>query len=43
MIIIYKNNAHVKSVDYRYSFSNQGFSKDKIKNKVSEYIFVGTD
>tara|TARA_B100000767_G_C19763489_1_gene536302 strand:+ start:316 stop:1362 length:1047 start_codon:yes stop_codon:yes gene_type:complete len=39
----YKNKAYVKSVDYRYSFSNQGFAKDKIKNKVSEYIFVGTD
>lgn len=39
----YKNKAYVKSVDFRYSFSNQGFAKDKIKNKVSEYIFVGTD
>lgn len=39
----YKNKAYVKSLDYRYSFSNQGFAKDKIKNKVSEYIFVGTD
>jgi DNA adenine methylase len=39
----YKSNVHVKSVDYRYSFSNQGFAKDKIKNKVSEYIFVGKD
>ena len=33
----------MKSVNYRYSFSNQGFAKDKIKNKVFEYIFVGTD
>lgn len=39
----YKSNVHFKSVDYRYSFSNQGFAKDKIKNKVSEYIFVGRD
>ena len=39
----YKSNVEVKSVDYRYSFSNQGFAKDKIKNKVSEYIFVGTN
>ena len=39
----YKNKVYVKSVDYRYSFSNQGFAKDKIRNKVSEYIFVGTD
>jgi len=39
----YKKKAYVKSIDYRYSFSNQGFAKDKIKNKVSEYIFVGTD
>ena len=39
----YKSNVEVKSIDYRYSFSNQGFAKDKIKNKVSEYIFIGTD
>ena len=39
----YKKNVYMKSVDHRYSFSNQGFAKDKIKNKVSEYIFVGTD
>ena len=38
-----KKRAYVNSVDYRYSFSNQNFAKDKIKNKVSEYIFVGTD
>ncbi len=39
----YKKNAYVKSVDYKYSFSNQGFAKEKIKNKVREYIFIGTD
>ena len=39
----YKSNVHFKSINYRYSFSNQGFAKDKIKNKVSEYIFVGTN
>ena len=39
----YKSNVDFKSIDYRYSFSNQGFAKNKIKNKVSEYIFVGRD
>ena len=39
----YKSNVDFKSIDYRYSFSNQGFAKDKIKNKVFEYIFVGKD
>ena len=39
----YKSKVNVKSIDYRYSIANQGFAKDKIRNKVSEYIFVGTD
>lgn len=39
----YKSKVRVKSIDYRYSIANQGFAKDKIRNKVSEYIFVGTD
>lgn len=39
----YKKHTDCVSVDYRYSFSNQGFAKDKIKNKVNEYIFLGTD
>lgn len=39
----YKSKVKLKSIDYRYSIANQGFAKDKIRNKVSEYIFVGTD
>lgn len=38
----YKKNVICKEINYRYSFSNQSFAKDKIKNKVKEYIFVGT-
>lgn len=39
----YKRNVSVKEINHRYSFSNQSFSIDKIKNKVKEYIFVGTE
>ena len=39
----YKRYTNCISIDYRYSFSNQGFAKNKIKNKVNEYIFVGTN
>jgi len=39
----YKKHVYVNEINYRYSFSNQDFAKDKIKNKVKEYIFVGTE
>lgn len=37
----YKKHVEVVSVDYRYSFANQGHKKADNKNKVQEYIFVG--
>jgi DNA adenine methylase len=37
----YKKHVEVVSVDYRYSFANQGHKTSNIKNKVQEYIFVG--
>ncbi|MCP4217680.1 MAG: Dam family site-specific DNA-(adenine-N6)-methyltransferase [bacterium] len=37
----YKKNVEVVSLDYRYSFANQGHKKADIKNKVQEYLFVG--
>ena len=39
----YKRHVDMVSVNYRYSFSNQGFAKNRIKNKVREYIFIGTN
>ena len=39
----YKRYADMVSVNYRYSFSNQGFAKNRIKNEVREYIFIGTN
>ena len=39
----YKRHVDMVSVDYRYSFSNQGFAKNRIKNEVREYIFIGTN
>tara|TARA_B100000035_G_scaffold289389_1_gene275766 strand:+ start:1340 stop:2389 length:1050 start_codon:yes stop_codon:yes gene_type:complete len=39
----YKRYVDIVSVYYRYSFSNQGFAKNRIKNKVREYIFIGTN
>ena len=39
----FKKNVYLKEIDYRYSFSNQGHAVKSIKNKVNEYIFVGTD
>jgi DNA adenine methylase len=37
----YKNHVEVFSIDYRYSFANQGHKKKNNNNKVQEYIFVG--
>ena len=37
----YKKHVEVVSVDYRYSFANQGHKRTDNKNKVQEYIFVG--
>ena len=39
----YKRHVDMVSVNYRYSFSNQGFAKNRIKNEVREYIFIGTN
>jgi DNA adenine methylase len=36
----YKKHVEVVSVDYRYSFANQGHRVSTINNKVQEYIFV---
>ncbi|MCP5105477.1 MAG: Dam family site-specific DNA-(adenine-N6)-methyltransferase [bacterium] len=37
----YKKHVNVVSLDYRYSFANQGHKVSSNKNKVQEYIFVG--
>jgi DNA adenine methylase len=37
----YKEHVEVISVDYRYSFANQGHKVADNNNKVHEYIFVG--
>lgn len=37
----YKSHVEVVSLDYRYSFANQGHRVSNNKNKVQEYIFVG--
>jgi len=37
----YKKQVEVVTVDYRYSFANQGHRVNNNKNKVQEYIFVG--
>jgi DNA adenine methylase len=37
-----KRQVRVYESDYRYSFGNQGHRKGRIKNKVQEYLFVGT-
>ncbi|UXJ68185.1 DNA adenine methylase [Lysinibacillus fusiformis] len=37
----YKKNVEVVSVDYKYSFGNQGHKVGDNKNKVEEYLFVG--
>lgn len=37
----YKKHVEVVSLDYRYSFANQGHKISNNKNKVQEYIFVG--
>ncbi|HLP62403.1 MAG TPA: Dam family site-specific DNA-(adenine-N6)-methyltransferase [Candidatus Deferrimicrobium sp.] len=37
----YKPHVEVISVDYRYSFANQGHKISDNNNKVQEYIFVG--
>lgn len=39
----FKKTVYFKEIDYRYSFSNQGHAMKSIRNKVNEYIFVGTD
>lgn len=41
LISKYKNHVEVVSIDYRYSFANQGHKVSKNNNKVQEYIFVG--
>ena len=37
----HKRHVEVVSIDYRYSFGNQGHKVDDNKNSVKEYIFVG--
>jgi len=37
----YKRKVDVISIDYRYSFANQGHKKSDNKNQVQEYLFVG--
>lgn len=37
----YKKNVDVVSVDYKYSFGNQGHKVGSNKNNVEEYLFVG--
>lgn len=37
----YKKRVEVVSLDYRYSFANQGHKISDNKNRVQEYIFVG--
>lgn len=37
----YKKNVEVVSVDYKYSFGNQGHKVGNNKNDVEEYLFVG--
>lgn len=37
----YKNNVEVISVDYRYSFGNQGHKVGHNNNRVQEYLFLG--
>lgn len=37
----YKKNVEVVSVDYKYSFGNQGNKVGNNKNDVEEYLFVG--
>ncbi|CAF1771773.1 Modification methylase DpnIIA [Bacillus subtilis] len=37
----YKKNVEVVSVDYKYSFGNQGHKVGDNKNTVEEYLFVG--
>jgi DNA adenine methylase len=37
----YKEHVKVISIDYRYSFANQGHRIANNKNKVKEYIFIG--
>ncbi|NIM11135.1 MAG: Dam family site-specific DNA-(adenine-N6)-methyltransferase [Candidatus Aminicenantes bacterium] len=37
----YKEHVEVISIDYRYSFANQGHKTANNNNKVKEYIFIG--
>ena len=37
----YKKQVEVVSIDYRYSFANQGHKVANNKNKVQEYVFIG--
>ena len=37
----HNRNVEVIDVDHRYSFANQGWKVDSIKNGVKEYLFVG--
>ena len=37
----YKRNVDVVSVDYKYSFGNQGHKVGNNKNSVEEYLFIG--
>jgi DNA adenine methylase len=42
LLVKYKEHVEVVSVDYRYSFANQGHRVSNNNNKVQEYIFVGS-
>lgn len=37
----YKTHVELVSINYRYSFANQGHKVANNNNKVQEYIFVG--
>lgn len=37
----YKRHVEVIDIDHRYSFANQGYKADDIRNQVKEYLFVG--
>jgi DNA adenine methylase len=38
-----KQRVDVHLIPHRYSFANQGYSVDRIKNSVDEYLFIGYD
>ena len=41
MMSRYKQHVRVHSLDYRYSFGNQGHKVGKNNNRAEEYLFIG--